>query len=142
MVRGGGASRTKLCLGGEVDRTAKCQCGGLQAKVSGDPLLVLVCHCSACQHRTGAPFSYAAYFLRSEVKIEGLKSCYERDGQANRKLRYIFVPRAGLQYTGSLILDQTVMELRQHCSTKGHFRHQLSQFGMRESATGCCSPTG
>jgi len=78
-----------------TNRTAKCQCGVLQARVSGDPLLVLVCHCSACQHRTGAPFSYCVYFERSKVRLEGTSNCYEREGQAGRKLRYHFCPRCG-----------------------------------------------
>jgi hypothetical protein len=37
---------------------------------------VLICHCAACQHRTGAPFSYCAYFERSKVQLAGPSNCY------------------------------------------------------------------
>jgi hypothetical protein len=78
-----------------MNSIAKCQCGRLRARVAGDPLLVLICHCAACQHRTGAPFSYCAYFERSKVQLEGPSNCYEREGQEGRKLRYYFCPRCG-----------------------------------------------
>jgi hypothetical protein len=46
MLQAGGSQRTKPYQkwdagGATMDRIAKCQCGGLQAKVSGDPLLTL-----------------------------------------------------------------------------------------------------
>ncbi|MGO4840389.1 GFA family protein, partial [Rhizobiaceae sp. 2RAB30] len=34
-------------------RTASCSCGGLSIQVEGEPLGVGVCHCLACQRRTG-----------------------------------------------------------------------------------------
>lgn len=37
-------------------REGGCQCGGLRYEVSGDPLAVIVCHCSACQRQSGSAF--------------------------------------------------------------------------------------
>jgi hypothetical protein len=34
-------------------RTAECHCGQLKAIASGEPASVYVCHCKACQRRTG-----------------------------------------------------------------------------------------
>ena len=38
-------------------RTATCSCGQLRIEVRGEPLGVGVCHCLACQRRTGSVFA-------------------------------------------------------------------------------------
>ena len=37
-------------------RTASCSCGQLSIEVDGAPLGVGICHCLACQRRTGSVF--------------------------------------------------------------------------------------
>ena len=44
----------------EMERVAECHCGQLRATTSGEPGSVYVCHCKACQRRTGAVFIMAA----------------------------------------------------------------------------------
>jgi hypothetical protein len=36
-----------------IVRMASCSCGQLTAVATGDPIRVSVCHCLACQRRTG-----------------------------------------------------------------------------------------
>jgi hypothetical protein len=43
-------------------RTASCSCGQLRIQVEGDPRGVGVCHCFACQQRTGSVFAALASF--------------------------------------------------------------------------------
>lgn len=43
-------------------RTASCSCGQLQIEVQGEPVRVSVCHCLACQRRTGSLFGEQARF--------------------------------------------------------------------------------
>ena len=50
-------------------RTASCSCGQLQARVTAEPLRVSVCHCLACQRRTGSVFGAQARFSRDAVSI-------------------------------------------------------------------------
>ena len=38
-------------------RLASCSCGQLTAQASGDPVRNSICHCLACQRRTGSPFA-------------------------------------------------------------------------------------
>lgn len=78
-----------------MNRTAKCQCGRLQAEVTCDPLIVIVCHCEDCQLRTGSAFSYNAYFNKAEVHPRGQTALYEREGFEGRKIRYYFCPNCG-----------------------------------------------
>src|SRR6516162_11874791 len=88
-----------------MDRTTRCQCGALRAKVTGEPVRVIICHCIDCQGRTGAAFSYNVRFERTQVQLEGTGCCYEREARGSRKIRNYFCPTCGTTVyweTGSL----------------------------------------
>jgi hypothetical protein len=52
-----------------ANRLASCSCGQLTAEVSGEPVRVSICHCLACQRRTGSVFGEQARFPRVDVTI-------------------------------------------------------------------------
>ena len=52
-------------------RRAACSCGQLQVTIEGDPSRIALCHCLACQSRTGAVISNQARFRRDQVTISG-----------------------------------------------------------------------
>jgi hypothetical protein len=76
-------------------RLARCCCGSLQADAVVDPVIVVACHCTECQRRTGAAFGVGAYFQRDDVRTSGASTTYVRDGQEGRKLRFHFCPTCG-----------------------------------------------
>ena len=78
-----------------MERLAKCHCGALRAIASGEPLLVNMCHCSACQRRTGALASNGAAFAKAQVTIEGETKIFDREAQSGRKVRFYFCPSCG-----------------------------------------------
>jgi hypothetical protein len=78
-----------------MERTARCQCGSLRAIASGEPDFVNVCHCQACQRRTGAVFHAGAFFAKSQVRIERASKVYTRDAQQGRKVSFHFCPECG-----------------------------------------------
>lgn len=78
-----------------MERHAQCHCGLLRVTTSGEPLLVNICHCKACQRRTGALAGSGAAFAKTQVRIEGRSKVFERDGQAGRKVRFHFCPNCG-----------------------------------------------
>ena len=43
-----------------MNKSAACSCGQLQVTVEGDPMRIALCHCLACQRRTGAVISNQA----------------------------------------------------------------------------------
>ena len=43
-------------------RRAECSCGQLAITVEGEPLRLSICHCLACQRRTGGVFGIQARF--------------------------------------------------------------------------------
>ena len=76
-------------------RTASCSCGQLRAQVRAEPVRVSVCHCYACQRRTGSAFSAQARFPREAVDIEGNGKEFVRVGDEGGKVRFTFCPECG-----------------------------------------------
>src|SRR5437762_2993229 len=62
------------------NRLASCSCGQLTAKVAVEPVRVSICHCLACQRRTGSVFGQQARFRREHVSLSGVSSEYVRVG--------------------------------------------------------------
>jgi hypothetical protein len=79
-----------------VTREAACNCGQLHVVVQGDPRRVSVCHCLACQRRTGSAFGYQARFDRDSVEISGTTNTYTRVSDSGEEQRtYSFCPDCG-----------------------------------------------
>jgi hypothetical protein len=76
-------------------RTASCSCGQLQIEVQGEPVRVSVCHCLACQRRTGSVFGEQARFPRAGFKVNGRSTEYIRTGDEGTKSIFRFCPVCG-----------------------------------------------
>ena len=78
-------------------RTAGCSCGQLRLGVAGDPFVVSVCHCLACQRRTGSAFGIQAAFRTDQVHVSGRSTKYARTSdEADRKVHlFHFCPDCG-----------------------------------------------
>lgn len=76
-------------------RRATCSCGQLCVVAEGDPIRVSVCHCLACQRRTGSAFGVQARFPRDQVTIEGRATEYVRTGDTGNVARFHFCPDCG-----------------------------------------------
>jgi hypothetical protein len=77
-------------------REASCSCGQLRVSVDGEPVRISICHCLACQRRTGSAFGYQARFPRAQVEISGEASTFLRvsdDGEEERT--FSFCPECG-----------------------------------------------
>ena len=73
-------------------RTASCNCGQLQLVTSGEPVRVSICHCLACQRRTGSPFGQQARFPADRVKLDGQSRTCVRIGDSGTPIAYHFCP--------------------------------------------------
>jgi hypothetical protein len=76
-------------------RTASCSCGQLSAVTSADPVRVSVCHCLACQRRTGSVFAAQARFPADSVTITGASKQFVRVGDAGSRATFNFCPDCG-----------------------------------------------
>jgi hypothetical protein len=80
-------------------REASCHCGQLRLDVDGDPFVVSICHCLACQRRTGSAFGMQAAFRPEQVRVTGRYDGYTRvSDEADRKEHvFHFCPECGSQ---------------------------------------------
>lgn len=77
-------------------RPASCSCGQLRVDCDGDPVRVSVCHCLACQQRTGSAFGAQARFGREQiVAVAGRASEYVRTGDGGGRITFRFCPACG-----------------------------------------------
>ena len=76
-------------------RLASCSCGQLTAEVVGDPVRISICHCLACQRRTGSPFAEQARFRRKHVFVASTSSHYVRVGDEGLRATFYFCPKCG-----------------------------------------------
>lgn len=76
-------------------RLASCSCGQLTAQVVGEPVRISICHCLACQRRTGSVFGEQARFPRAAVSVSGVSTEYVRTGDEGSQARFHFCPRCG-----------------------------------------------
>jgi hypothetical protein len=76
-------------------RLASCSCGKLTASTQGEPTRVSICHCLACQKRTGSVFGAQARFPADAVTVEGESTEYVRTGDEGGVARFHFCPKCG-----------------------------------------------
>lgn len=94
-----------------ADRLASCCCGKLVARVRGEPVRISICHCLACQRRSGSAFAAQARFPAEAVTIEGPSTEYVRVGDEGGRARFHFCPVCGTTvfYTPDALPDVVVI---------------------------------
>lgn len=77
-----------------MSRTARCSCGQLQISLHGEFRGAGLCHCLACQQRTGSAFAFLAGFA-PPYEVTGDATEFTRIGDAGASFRFRFCPRCG-----------------------------------------------
>jgi hypothetical protein len=73
-----------------IERQASCSCGQLNLVAEGEPVRISMCHCLACQHRTGSAFGIQARFPAERVRIAGRSTEYVRISDEEDRLEHTF----------------------------------------------------
>lgn len=81
--------------GGFSMANAQCVCGALRLVMRAPEKLVAVCHCLACQRRTGTSFSVNAFYAADTVEISGAVTEFNRVAESGRNVRMYFCPICG-----------------------------------------------
>jgi len=76
-------------------RVASCSCGQLSVTVTEEPVRISVCHCLACQRRTGSVFGAQARFRATAVQANGESLTYVRVGDEGHRATFHFCPQCG-----------------------------------------------
>ncbi|MGE0240188.1 MAG: GFA family protein [Parvibaculaceae bacterium] len=77
------------------ERSASCACGALSVTCLSEPVKVSLCHCLACQRRTGSVFGIAAFFERRHVRVDGEARRFSRPSDSGFPVIFHFCPRCG-----------------------------------------------
>ena len=73
-------------------RTATCSCGQLRVTCEGEPVRISMCHCHACQRRTGSVFGVQARFPDAALRTDGRESQWIRRVDDGDEVLYHFCP--------------------------------------------------
>ena len=76
-------------------RRASCRCGQLTATCAGEPVRVSICHCLACQQRSGSAFAAQARFAAGQVRVEGRATDYVAIADSGARAVFSFCPTCG-----------------------------------------------
>jgi hypothetical protein len=76
-------------------RYAACSCEQLRLTAEGEPVRISICHCLACQRRTGSAFGVQARFDAARVRTEGRSSEYVRVSDEGEARIFYFCPECG-----------------------------------------------
>ena len=78
-----------------MTRVAECRCGQLKAACEGEPVRISVCHCLACQRRTGSAFAAQARFPTDRITVTGASRSWTRVADSGASATYRFCPECG-----------------------------------------------
>ncbi|WP_205729241.1 GFA family protein [Ferrimonas aestuarii] len=73
-------------------RKASCSCGQVTLFAEGEPSRISICHCSACQKRTGNVFATQARFEEAQIRVEGDVKSYCRQADSGNGVWFEFCP--------------------------------------------------
>ena len=75
--------------------TAHCSCGQISVECRGEPTRVSVCHCHACQRRSGSAFSAQIRFPKENVTVTGESKSWTRISDNGGRAHFHFCPTCG-----------------------------------------------
>ena len=78
-----------------IVRKATCRCGQFTATCTGEPIRISVCHCLACQKRSGSAFTAQARWPDEQVEIAGDFREWSQAGGSGAFATFRFCPTCG-----------------------------------------------
>lgn len=78
-----------------MPHTARCQCGQVTMTCEGDPVRVSICHCLACQRRSGSAFAAQIRFPRDRIHVSGTAKDFLRTADSGNRIFQQFCPECG-----------------------------------------------
>jgi hypothetical protein len=79
-----------------VTREGGCQCGAVRYRLTGDPIMLAVCHCTECQRQTGSAFGMSLWVRVGDFRLlTGRLKTFERSSESGLKVKCAFCPECG-----------------------------------------------
>ena len=77
-------------------REAACSCGQLRIRCDGEPHRRSMCHCLACQRRTGSVFAVQVWYRTDQIEVvSGEARQHTRLGDSGKPIAFHFCPSCG-----------------------------------------------
>ena len=123
-------------------RHAACNCGRVYLTIEGEPSRIAMCHCLACQRRTGAVISNQARSRREQVAITGNSTTWLRIAESGNALTITSVRHVAPPSTGGTRAFLDTSTLPSATSPIQVSPHQTSRCGRSHATPGSpCPPT-
>jgi hypothetical protein len=74
---------------------ASCSCGQLSLVYEGEITRTSMCHCFACQKRTGSAFGVQTRIEKTKTRISGKATKYDRPTDEGDHVHFYFCPTCG-----------------------------------------------
>ncbi len=74
-----------------------CQCGAVRYRVTGNPLVFYLCHCTECQRHTSSAFGESLRFRADDIEVIGEVATTWRMAESGRKRYGHFCPSCGVR---------------------------------------------
>ncbi|WP_049721263.1 GFA family protein [Gilvimarinus polysaccharolyticus] len=72
-----------------------CQCGGVTYQLLFEPLMIMACHCNACQKLSTSAFSITAVVAAESVEFNGVMTEWRRTADSGKINGAMFCPTCG-----------------------------------------------
>src|SRR2546423_12785711 len=83
-----------------------CACGAIRYESTGEPVLMLHCHCRDCQRSSGGPFSSYVILPTEAFKLlQGSLRFHDSPSQAGGKTHRGFCPDCGSPIQGAWMIQ-------------------------------------
>jgi hypothetical protein len=111
-------------------RHAACSCEQLRLTVEGEPVRVSICHCLACQRRTGSVFGVQARFDAEQVTIERASRQYVRvSDEGERRAFFHFCPNWPLAATTRMMNEHLKLTTNEAVARlKGNWKADIAAY--------------
>ena len=77
-------------------REGGCQCGAVRYRVEGEPIAVVICHCTECQRQSGSAFGMSFAVRKSAFQLlRGNLKRFTRKADSSRSVACAFCPECG-----------------------------------------------
>lgn len=79
-----------------MTRTGTCQCGAVRYECTGEPFVVVVCHCTECRKQSASAFGLSLPVARDGFRLtKGAPQFWSRRGGSGIEIRSAFCPQCG-----------------------------------------------
>jgi hypothetical protein len=96
----------------DAKTTGGCQCGGVTYELTGDPAVVMQCHCLNCQKSSGTGHVPFAGYPQPQVKVTGKTKGYNYVADSGGTATTNFCPECGSAIFGTTTSFPGIVAIR------------------------------